>query len=152
MSAHKSLPVDPELRVRRYIDGLVAIPLDLLRDPTVSASGKGVACALDSLCLSGSAEVHATNGEIGRECVTSAVQVGRHLVALEESGWIVRAAGPDPGSPRGQRRIVLLWKLPDDWSGLIPAGRVPRKPRASRVVPPPPQPPTLFPPAEGGDE
>jgi hypothetical protein len=119
------LPAEPELRPRRYLDGMCHVPLDLVRDPQLGSGDKTVACALSALSF-GSTEVIALNETIGRHCGLKSREIQTALKRLEAHGWIRRAAA----SGKLQRRIVLLWKLPDTFDGLVPldAPKARRKP------------------------
>jgi hypothetical protein len=57
------------------------------------------------------------NDVICAYATTSTRQVHIALDRLEAAGWIARVAAP---GARCRRKIVLLWKLPDDLAGLVP--------------------------------
>lgn len=127
-------------RCRRYVDGLVSVPWDLVRDPALGCADKTIACALAALCPGPATAVAEMTRDIGRACGRSRRAVQAAIRNLIAAGWIVRE--PVPG--KGQRRIVLLWKLPDDGAGLVPDfARRSRRPGG---------PLALFPaPARGGE-
>lgn len=105
-----------EHRCRRYVDGLTAVPWDLIRDPDLGLSTKVAACGLAALRMPRSAEVGACTAEIGRACGLSRRAVQEGIAALIEAGWVAREGAVNLVG----RRYVLLWLIPDDFEGLVP--------------------------------
>jgi len=105
----------PRHRCRRCLDGTISVPVELIRDRRLNHAEKIIACALASLSHRGSPEVNSPTPEISKACgglSTRAVQTG--LAGLRAAGWI----GVERTSDAAQRKYVLLWMLPDDYSDL----------------------------------
>jgi hypothetical protein len=107
---------NPTLRCRRYLDGMVSVPWDLIRDPKLGQGDKTVACALAAKVLPRSAEVLAPTRELGKACGISRRAVQEGIRRLRAAGWVELLRTSD----EHQRKIVLLWLIPDDGEDLIP--------------------------------
>jgi hypothetical protein len=126
-----TLPIEGP-RCRRYVDGLAAVPWDLVRDPKLGMAPKLVALVLDALSM-GRAEVEARTTAIGEPVGLKRRATLEALASLEANGWIARVLVPG----QNQRKFVLRWKLPDTGEGEIPC--IPRgqnKPVARRPITP----------------
>lgn len=130
-------PEDTPVRFRPTADGRVSVPVDLLRDPKVSRAHIPIALALDHLSFK--AEVLADNETIAALCRADTRTVQAALLSLSEAGWIVRLNYKG----RGRRRIVLRWKLPDDFADLVPPFGPGRSAPAARAATPPAPKPKL---------
>lgn len=108
-------PGDTPVRFRPTVNGRASLPVELLRDDKVSRAYLPIALALDY--LSDGADVVADNETIAEVCHCHTRTVQMALVDLSDSGWIVRLSA----GGKSRRRIVLRWKLPDDFRDLMPA-------------------------------
>jgi hypothetical protein len=135
-------PTPDAPRPRRYFDGLVSIPYDLLTDATLGTTAKLVALAMSSLAY-GTTTCAAPIADIGRACGLKSRCVQEGIAALAAAGWVARG---EKAKESSQRRIVVLcWLLPDDYEGIVPQGFA-TQPRRRRL---PGGPLPLFP-REGG--
>lgn len=114
-------PGDTPVRFRPTLDGRVSIPVEMLRDAKLSRAYLPIALALDRLSVG--ADVTADNETIAALCHCHTRTVQMALVDLSDAGWIVRLTA----GGKSRRRIVLRWKLPDDFRDLVPAAAGPTR-------------------------
>jgi hypothetical protein len=104
------------LRRPRLVDGSVNVPLDLVRDPRLSAAAVRFACVLDSFSFGRYAEVFAGPAAVAGLTGERVEDLQGPLAELVDAGWVACI-------PRGSHpaKTVLLWRLPEDWEDLMSA-------------------------------